>query len=201
MTKKKFNLEKMSDLKPAKWNPRTISEDAFEGLGFSLDQFGDLSGITWNSRTGNIVSGHQRVASLKKKGAKFSNGALVTRNGKEKFTIRVVDWGEDKEKAANVAANNKAISGTFDDSISDIVDDIQNAVDPEFFDSLRLGDLVKDVVEERQLELKEWDSSELMVTGLFTVSAPIGIQPKIREMLKREFPDVEFDEEIIHGEF
>jgi len=200
MAKKKFKLEKISDLKPAKWNPRTISKEAFDGLGFSLDQFGDLSGITWNSRSGNIVSGHQRVASLKKKGAKFVSGALVTLD-KEKFDVRIVDWEPTKEKAANVAANNPAISGTFDDSISDIVDEIQSSVNPEFFESLRLDDMVGDVAEERKLELKEWDASDLIVTGLFTISAPIDKQPEIRAMLRREFPDVEFDEAVIHGEF
>ena len=58
-------LKNIDDLKPASYNPRKISKKAFEGLEVSLKKFGDISGIVWNKRTGNLVSGHQRVAKLR----------------------------------------------------------------------------------------------------------------------------------------
>ena len=49
----------LADLKPAPYNPRTISEEALKGLGVSLEEFGDISGFTWNKQTGHLVTGHQ----------------------------------------------------------------------------------------------------------------------------------------------
>lgn len=90
------------DLKPAPYNPRKIKAKAAAGLGKSIEDFGDISGVTWNKRTGCLVTGHQRVAELQKRGGKIKNGAIVL-DGKS-FAIRVVDWPKKREMAANVAA-------------------------------------------------------------------------------------------------
>ncbi len=107
---------KLSDLKPAPYNPRTISAEALSALQTSLGEFGDLSGVTWNKATGHLVAGHQRLEALKKKhGNKLAikDGAIVTPAG-ETFPVRVVDWPEAKEKAANLAANSPFLAGSFD---------------------------------------------------------------------------------------
>lgn len=52
---------KLSDLKPAEYNPRKISADQLKNLKKSIEEFGDLSGIVFNRRTGNVVGGHQRL--------------------------------------------------------------------------------------------------------------------------------------------
>ena len=49
-----------AELKPAPYNPRSISEEASRALAFSMDEFGDLSGFVFNLRTGHLVAGHQR---------------------------------------------------------------------------------------------------------------------------------------------
>ena len=103
-----MELKKISDLKPAAYNPRMIDEKSFEGLKFSLTEFGDLSGIVFNKRTGNLVTGHQRVKALIDEYGDIEASigedgsiAFVTLDGI--FKVRVVDWPLDKEKAANIA--------------------------------------------------------------------------------------------------
>ena len=75
---------KLSDLKPAPYNPRTITPEAVQALQVSLSEFGDISGIVWNKRTKHLVAGHQRLEALKKKhGDKLAiqDGALVAPGG------------------------------------------------------------------------------------------------------------------------
>lgn len=129
-------IESIDDLKPAPYNPRTIKDKAAKGLSVSIREFGDISGITWNSKTGNLVTGHQRVSRLKSEGAVFDNGCLVSKNGK-KFPVRVVDWPIEKEKAANVAANNPAIGGEYTKAgLSDMLAEIKLDLGEDGFDAL-----------------------------------------------------------------
>ncbi len=135
-----MNIEKLSDLKPADYNPRKISAEALEGLKFSLQEFGDISGITFNTRTGNLVSGHQRVkAMLEKFGdVEVQEDKIITPAGY--FQIRVVDWDADKEKAANVAANAETIQGEFTDELIPLVQEIAFTL-PNVSEALRFNEL------------------------------------------------------------
>ncbi len=96
---------RLNDLAPAPYNPRDIDAEALAALTCSLGEFGDLSGITWNQRTGNLVTGHQRLRSLKERhGDVLKMRRGVIHAGAETFRVRVVDWPLAKEKAANIAA-------------------------------------------------------------------------------------------------
>lgn len=139
MAKKKHTLTSIGDLKPASYNPRKIKTQAASGLGESLKRFGDVGGIVWNSRTGNLVCGHQRVEQLRKQGAVLEDGALV-RNG-ERWPVRVVDWTLEREKTANVAANNPHVAGEFSDGLGDILTDIRLSIGDEDFMGLRFDAL------------------------------------------------------------
>ena len=136
--KRKAAALKASDLKPAPYNPRRISPDALAGLGQSVESFGDLSGIVWNRRTGFLVCGHQRIEALRQRGAEWKEGGFEL-NG-ERFPVRVVDWDEMTERAANVSANNPYIAGEFDDGLAAILESLSSEL-PEF-DALRLDDLL-----------------------------------------------------------
>src|SRR5262245_15538617 len=46
-------------------------------------------------------------------------------------------------------------------------------------------------------DIKTWNAADLGLRAIFTFSAPIEYQGKIREVLEREFPDVEFAEATI----
>lgn len=138
-------IKNLSDLKPADYNPREISNESFEGLKYSINEFGDLSGIVFNKQTGNLVAGHQRVKALiqkygdlKIKSFNDDHGSIIA-NG-ETFPIRYVDWDIKKEKAANIAANNPAIQGTFTPGVKLLIEEIQ-LDNSNLFDKLLINEI------------------------------------------------------------
>ena len=134
-------IKTIADLRPAPYNPREISPEAMAGLGASVERFGDLSGIVWNARSGCLVAGHQRLEALKDRGAFWNAGpppsVELPENGAA-FPVRVVDWDEETEKAANVAANSPLLSGVFSAELSGVLDDLG---DFDEFDDLRFDEL------------------------------------------------------------
>jgi len=135
--KKARKLASLNDLKPAPYNPRTIDIAAKHGLKKSTSEFGDLSGIVWNKRTGHLVAGHQRVDVLKEQGAVFETEPPRLILDGASFAIRVVDWDEDTEKAANLAANNPGIQGDFTAEAEAIAAEVEASL-PDLYDGLRL---------------------------------------------------------------
>src|SRR3989338_7341093 len=115
----------IKDLKPAAYNPRTITDEQLKMLNKSLQEFGDLSGIVYNRRTGNLVGGHQRLkclpadAKIEKKELKEKSKTgtvaqgFVIFDGGEKHAYREVDLDNATEKMANIAANKHG--GEWDD--------------------------------------------------------------------------------------
>jgi len=103
MKKPKLVELKLSDLNPAEYNPRKISDQAMEGLSNSLETFGCVEPIIVNIRGGKnvIVGGHQRHKVLKKGG------------GSRKVTCVGVDLSEDDERLLNIALNNPETQGVF----------------------------------------------------------------------------------------
>lgn len=134
--------KKLSKLKKSPWNPRTIDPDAARGLSKSLDEFGDISGIVVH-KDGYLIAGHQRVEAIRKKygtDLPIVGGAITAPDG-QRFGVRVVDWPEDKCKAANLAANNPLIGGKFTNDGAAVVDLVALSR-PDLADELRLGEMV-----------------------------------------------------------
>ncbi len=126
-------LTSLDDIAAADYNPRTITAEALDGLAKSVEHFGDISGIVWNSRTGHLVAGHQRMKVLR---SLHGDGLSLARRGEtgpqwvgtpdgQEFPIRVVDWDEDRERLANIAANNPEIAGMFTASVVEMVKDLE----------------------------------------------------------------------------
>lgn len=134
----------LDDLKGWEGNPRVISDANAERLSLSLDKYGDLSNITFNLQTGHLVGGHQRVERLRKRhggglvlvtadGGPLSSVkgerpeyAYLREPGGRSFPVRLVDWDEAKERAANVAANSPDVAGTFQwEELSKLIQGIQ----------------------------------------------------------------------------
>jgi hypothetical protein len=137
---------KISDLKPAPYNPRVVTDEALGALQTSLGEFGDISGIVWNKKTGHLVAGHQRLEALKRKhGNKLAlrGGEVVTPSG-ERYPVRVVDWPVEREKAANLAANSPLLAGSFDPGrLEAVLADLNTAEGlADLLDGLRLGELL-----------------------------------------------------------
>jgi len=124
---------RLADLKPAPYNPRTISEGALSGLGASIDRFGLVQPIIVNERTGRVVGGHQRLKVLESR-------------GETETDVILVDLPEDEEKALNVALNSGAISGQWTPAALPLLADIALEL-PELSADLLLpvlaGDLEK----------------------------------------------------------
>ncbi len=157
-------LRRIEDLAPAPYNPRRIEPEALAALRRSLAEFGDISGLVWNRRTGHLVAGHQRLDALKREhgdalavewsdsasgeandgqSARARAAAVVTPTG-ERFPVRIVDWDNAKEKAANIAANSPHLAGEY---IADDLEAIMRELrldenNLELLDGLRLGELV-----------------------------------------------------------
>lgn len=95
-----MRLVKLSEMNPAKYNPRVMGKNAKKGLSNSIKEFGLVEPIIWNEQTGNIVGGHQRFAELVSKRV-------------EQTDVVVVSLPLAKEKALNATLNNKFIQGDF----------------------------------------------------------------------------------------
>ena len=139
MTKQPKTID---DLAAAPYNPRRIDDGNAAALGLSLKRFGDVGGIVWNARTGRLVCGHQRVEQLRKQGAQLVKGALQLANG-ERFAVRVVDWDEAQEKAANLSANNPHIAGEFTDELDGLLSEVLGSLGDAEFEGLNLDALIE----------------------------------------------------------
>ena len=87
-----IETKKLSDLKPAPYNPRTSTKKQEQKLQESLTKFGVVEPIIFNKHTGYIVGGHFRVRELKKLGYK-------------EVECVVVDLSEEDEKELNIRLN------------------------------------------------------------------------------------------------
>ncbi len=117
----------LADLRPAPYNPRTISEPAMRGLTASLERFGIVQPIVWNRRTGNVVIGHQRLRALQAAGV-------------ERTQVVVVELEPSDEKALNVASNSPHIAGEFTDGLEPLLAELHRD-DAALFDALRFDAL------------------------------------------------------------
>lgn len=131
---------KLSGLQADPENPREISDRSATGLQRSLSEFGDLSGIVFNVRTGELVAGHQRVTQLRHRhgDVAIKRGKIETPDG-HVFGVRFVDWPRSKQRAASLAANSQALSGTFTAAVDTWLDELK--METELYDGLLFNEL------------------------------------------------------------
>lgn len=96
---------KRTDIKGADYNPRQIDEHAKKKLRANLKRVGLLAPLVWNKRTGNLVSGHQRLS------------IMDTLEGSDDYslTLAVVDLSEKEEREQNLFFNNSSAMGKWDE--------------------------------------------------------------------------------------
>jgi DNA modification methylase len=159
-------IKKLSELKPAAYNPRTIKPKALAGLQNSMQEFGDISGVVFNVRSGNLVGGHQRTKILNSindgevtktpffdETGTVAQGYIITQEG-TRFNYREVDWDEIKERTANIEANNKHIGGEWDISgLADVLSSLDGQVD---FEAFNFDELIEDL----DIDMKSFDGEE-----------------------------------------
>ncbi len=127
----RLETRRVSDLVPAGYNPRRISDEALAGLGESIGRFGLVQPIIVNARTGHVVGGHQRLKILEAKGVEATD-------------VVVVDVPEAEEKALNLALNSPRLSGEWTADALGLLEEVVGAL-PDLGASLRLLDLRGDL--------------------------------------------------------
>lgn len=125
----------ISELKPAPYNPRTISKQAMDALSFSLQRFGIVQEVVVNKRTGHIVGGHQRVEALKKSGV-------------EDVPVVFVDLNDAEERELNVALNSPLLAGEYDVAALESIISELNLTLPDDVAELRLAELVEGMLDD-----------------------------------------------------
>lgn len=88
----------------AEYNPREITEEAYEGLGDVLKEHGLAVPLVWNEKTGVLISGHRRLAIMDEKAG----------DADYELTVLAPSFDEKKERRANVMLNNPSAQGRFD---------------------------------------------------------------------------------------
>jgi len=126
----------IGQINPAPYNPRKITDEELSGLKESIKKFGFVEHVIVNSKTGTLISGHQRVKAAE----------LL---GHDTVPVFHVELSLSEEKALNVVLNSQHISGNYDqDILNDLLKEIK--VDIPEFEDLRL--------DEFDIELDNWDS-------------------------------------------
>ena len=131
---------RLADIVPASYNPRvklTDKDHEYRALRASIGDFGYVVPMTVNIRTGNLVSGHQRLDVLLKNGVEEAEVVVVDMDpGKEKalvMALNKVDGQWDYGKAADIleeltAEGEDVLSTGFtDEEISDLIGEIVSA--------------------------------------------------------------------------
>lgn len=185
----------LATLKADANNPRTIDDEALAGLRVSLEAFGDLSGIVLNERTGELVAGHQRLRGLRDDGAtewvrvsKIEGYVLHPKTG-ERFPVRIVEWDEETQRLANLAANNPHLQGQFSDLAADQIRELDEAKN---FNELQLGKLLDELgTDEAHLEgsLEDFDAVPNPRPTWIMVAAPEDIAAEVEAMLREKYHD------------
>lgn len=112
---------KLTQIEPADYNPRTITEEARKKLRNSIETFGLVEPIIINTKNNRIVSGHQRYDILLDMLMESDNLAerefdyLVKDDYGYIFDFNQLQIkNEDYEKALNIVLNNTNLMGDYD---------------------------------------------------------------------------------------
>ncbi len=125
----KIKTFKLSELQPAEYNPRAISDEALAGLAVSIQKFGCVEPIIVNVRKGanTIVGGNQRFK-------------VLSATGVESAVCITVDLSETDEKLLNLALNNPHTQGEFIEELAEYIDELRETLpnDADYL-GLRIG--------------------------------------------------------------
>lgn len=145
-----MEVREITSIKPASYNPRTMSNHDAESLKRSIEKFGDISGITSNRRTGNICTGHQRINTLLKAFGParvqinviskleqpdiygtIATGFVVVTGTSISLAYREIDVDDGTERSMNIAANR--VQGEFQlDALAELnyeISQLENGAD------------------------------------------------------------------------
>jgi len=169
----KFVAQRISrkQIKNAPYNPRQIDDHARKKLAGNIKKKGLLDTLVWNKRTGNLVSGHQRLSILDQRAAEKGLANYL-------LDVAVVDLSESEEKEQNIFFNNPSTQGTYDvDGLGKMLADGDIDYKKAGFDDMDLQLIFED--------------TEYAVTMFDTDEAPKSVQDDLEQLeeiqrMKRE---------------
>lgn len=132
-----FKIERVnrSDITGAEYNPRKISKENEKRLKKALKENGLVVPILVNKRTGNVVSGHQRLKAID----------ALERTKNYALDVAVIDVDEQQEAKLNVQMNNQSMMGDYDiDALSELMADFDLQIDELGFSEMDAQMLVDD---------------------------------------------------------
>jgi ParB-like chromosome segregation protein Spo0J len=116
-------------LRPAPWNPRTISKDNLRRLADALDAHGFVTPIVARRGDRLVLGGHQRLAA----------NALRARPAESVPVIFLDDIDDRRAKALNIALNSADAQGRFDaQALGDLLAEINSQLEADLADLSRL---------------------------------------------------------------
>lgn len=120
-----------SQIKEAPYNPRVIGEGAEKRLRKNIKKIGLLGTLIWNERSGNLVSGHQRLKQLD------AIEGYPVKVADYEVRVTAVDLSDKEEREANVFLNNPSAQGEWElDKLAGlIIDDGIEYTDMGFTDT------------------------------------------------------------------
>jgi len=159
----KFIVERVDRkaIKNAPYNPRQIDDHARKKLNENLKKKGLLSPLVWNKRTGNLVSGHQRLSIID----------AIEGSDDYEMDLSVVDLSSKDEKEQNIFFNNQSAMGTWD------VDALGTMITEEDIDYKKAG------FDDMDLQLI-FEDSKYEVSMFDLDKAPSAVQRDIDEIAK-----------------
>ena len=122
-------------IKGAEYNPRLIDDFAKAKLKKKLETRGLMNALVWNEKTGNLVSGHQRLTIL---------DAL---EGTDDYLldVNVVKLTPKAEREENLFFNNRSVQGEFDVNLLGALFQAGDlTLDQTGFETIELQDLLAD---------------------------------------------------------
>ncbi len=158
-------------IKNAPYNPRQIDDHARKKLKENITKKGLLEALVWNKRTGNLVSGHQRLSILDMRAAEKGLKDYL-------LDINIVDLSEKEEKEQNIFFNNPSTQGTYD------VDGLGKMITEDGVDYKMAG------FDDMDLQLI-FEDTDYAVTMFDTDDAPKSVQDDLEQLeeiqrMKRE---------------
>jgi len=124
---------RLSDIKPAPYNPREIAPESLAGLRQSLEKFGMVDLLVVNKRNMHIISGHQRFKILQEAGV-------------DSVTAIMVDVDEISEMAMNVTLNSHEITGRWTAALVPLLERLRTENADDYL-ALRMKELREEVSE------------------------------------------------------
>lgn len=116
---------KRSEVNPADYNPRKLSDEARKKLKANIKANGLIGGLVYNAETGNLVSGHQRL-SIADEINKYNP---ETKDNDYDIKLEKISVDLKKEKELNVWFNSSSVQGEYDyKKLAQIYPDIDAAL-------------------------------------------------------------------------